>query len=73
MNDLPRLGAYFALFSGIGLTLIMTILPGILLGWLVDQQLNTLPIFVLVGALLGMALGAAAVARQISRFLDRFE
>ncbi len=73
MNRLGRAGAYVALFSEIGVTLLVTILAGVLIGWWVDRQLHTLPVFVLIGALLGMASGAVAVGRLISRFLARYE
>lgn len=73
MNDLGRAGAYLALFSEIGITLLLTTLAGVLAGYWVDQRLGTLPIFVLVGLLLGMGAGALAVYRLITRFLARFE
>lgn len=73
MNDLGRAGAYLALFSEIGITLLFTTLAGVLAGYWVDQRLGTLPIFVLVGLLLGMGAGALAVYRLITRFLARFE
>ena len=65
--------AYFALFSEIGLVLLVTTLAGVLIGYWIDQQLGTLPIFVLAGALLGMAAGALAIYRLVSRFLARLE
>ncbi|CAN5755037.1 hypothetical protein BH24CHL6_BH24CHL6_05970 [soil metagenome] len=73
MNDFGRAGAYLALFSEIALILLTTTLLGVLAGYWVDQQLGTLPIFVLVGLLLGFGAGGLAVQRLISRFLARFE
>lgn len=61
--------AYFALFSEIGIVLLVTDLVGVLAGYWVDQQLRTLPLFLLVGLFVGLAVGARAVYRLINRFL----
>lgn len=71
VNDLPRLGAYLALFSEIGIVLFVTTLGGALAGHWLDQQLGTNPLFVLVGFLGGASVGAVADYRLISRFLAR--
>ena len=68
-----RSWGYFALFSEVGLVLLVTILAGILAGYWVDQQLGTIPIFVLVGLAVGLTAGAVAVYRLIQRFLTGFE
>lgn len=73
MNDFGRASAYLALFSEIALILLTTTLLGVLAGYWVDLQLETLPIFVLVGLLLGFGAGGLAVKRLIDRFLARFE
>ncbi len=73
MNGLGRLGAYFALFSEIGLILLVTVLAGVLGGYWIDKQLGTLPIFALAGLFLGLAAGARAVYQIISRFLATYE
>jgi ATP synthase protein I len=65
--------AYFALFSEIGLVLLVTTLAGVLAGYWVDQQLKTIPIFVLVGLFVGLGAGALAVYRLITRFLTTLE
>jgi F0F1-type ATP synthase assembly protein I len=65
--------AYFALFSEIGIVLLVTVLVGVLAGYWADQQLGTLPIFLLVGLFAGMALGARVVFRLIYRFLAEAE
>ncbi|MHB8891403.1 MAG: AtpZ/AtpI family protein [Candidatus Limnocylindrales bacterium] len=66
-------GAYFALFSEIGLILLVTTLAGVAAGYWADQQLGTLPVFVLVGFLAGAGIGAVGIYRLITRFLKRFE
>lgn len=71
MNDLPRLGAYLALFTEIGLVLFVTTIVGALAGHWLDVQLGTNPLFVLVGFLGGAGLGAVADYRLINRFLAR--
>jgi ATP synthase protein I len=68
-----RAWGYFALFSEIGLVLLATVLVGVLGGYWVDQQLRTLPVFVLLGLFAGLGAGARAVYRLISRFLATFE
>jgi len=73
MIEPGRAWAYFALFSEIGIVLLVTTLAGVLVGYWVDQQLGTVPIFVLVGLFVGLAAGARAVYRLITRFLATFE
>jgi ATP synthase protein I len=65
--------AYFALFSEIGIVLLVTVLVGVLVGYWADQQFGTLPIFLLVGFFVGIALGARVVFRLIFRFLAEAE
>ena len=67
------IGAYFALFSEIGVVLLVTTLLGVAAGYWADQQLGTLPVFVLVGFLAGAGIGTVGIIRMVSRFLKRFE
>ena len=71
MIEPGRAGAYIALFSEIGLILLVTTLIGVLAGHWVDEQLGTLPVFLLVGFLLGAGTGTAMIYRLVSRFLRR--
>lgn len=66
-------GVYLVLFSEIGATFFVGTVAGVLAGWWLDQQLHTLPVFAVGGALAGFGLGGLAVARLISRFLARFD
>ncbi len=66
------MGAYFALFSEIGVLLLVTTLGGSLGGYWVDQRLGTLPIFVLIGFLAGAGIGTVGIYRLVTRFLKRF-
>ena len=72
MNDTPRLGAYVALFSEIGLVLFVTTMAGALAGHWLDLQLGTNPILVVFGFLGGAAIGAFGDYRLIRTFLGRF-
>jgi hypothetical protein len=72
MNDLPKMGAYLALFSEIGVVLFVTTFVGALAGHWLDLQLGTNPIFAVGGFLGGAGMGAVADYRLISRFLTRF-
>jgi ATP synthase protein I len=65
--------AYAALFSEIGLSLLVTTLVGVLVGRWVDEQLGSLPIFVLVGFLAGAGAGTVMIYRLVSRFLKTIE
>ena len=65
--------AYLALFSEIGITLLVTTLIGVLVGRWVDGQLGTLPIFVIVGFLVGAGAGTLMIYRLVSRFLRTIE
>ena len=68
-----RTWAYFALFSEIGFVLLVTTLAGVGIGYWVDNRLNTIPVFVLIGLFAGLGAGARAVWVLISRFLARME
>lgn len=61
--------AYAALFSEIGISLLVTTLVGVLLGYWADTQLGTLPIFVIVGFLGGAGSGTVIIYRLLTRFL----
>jgi ATP synthase protein I len=65
--------AYAALFSEIGISLLVTTLIGVLLGYWADGQLGTLPVFVIVGFLAGAGAGTAMIYRLVSRFLKTIE
>ena len=73
MNEFGRAGAYLALFSEIAIILLVTTLFGTLVGYWLDQQLDTLPFLSVAGLLLGFGLGGVGVHRLITRFLARFE
>lgn len=73
MNGPGRAWAYFALFSEIGIILLVTTLAGVGVGYWVDTRLDSLPIFALLGFLIGMAVGARGVWVLISRFLATFD
>jgi F0F1-type ATP synthase assembly protein I len=64
-----RGAAYAVLFSEIGLSLLVTTLVGVLAGYWVDQQLGTVPIFVIIGFLAGAGSGSVLIYRLVSRFL----
>ena len=61
--------AYLALFSEIGLSLLVMTLLGVFVGYWVDGQIGTLPIFVIVGFLAGAGAGTLMIYRLVSRFL----
>jgi ATP synthase protein I len=65
--------AYAALFSEIGLSLLVTTLVGVLFGRWVDGQLGTLPLFVILGFLAGAGSGTVLIVRLVSRFLKTIE
>jgi F0F1-type ATP synthase assembly protein I len=66
-------GAYFVLFSEIGLVLLVATLAGVGVGYFVDTRLGSLPIFVLIGFLIGAGAGARAVYKLVMRFLASFD
>jgi ATP synthase protein I len=65
--------AYAALFSEIGLSLLVTTLVGVLIGRWLDGQLGTLPVFVIVGFLAGAGSGTVFIVRLVSRFLKTID
>jgi len=66
-------GGYLALFSEIGMLLLVATLAGVAGGYWVDQQLGTLPLFVHVGFLAGAGIGAYWSQRLVTRFLKRLD
>ena len=64
---------YLVLFSEIGVSLLVTTLIGVLVGYQIDKQLGTLPVFLIVGFLIGAGAGTLMIARLISRFLKTFD
>ncbi len=69
MSGLGRAGALFALFSQVGLILLVSNLGGVLLGYWADEQLGTVPYLTLGGLIVGLAAGWTAVFRLIRRYL----
>lgn len=73
MIEPGQAGAYLALFSEIGIVLLVTTLLGALGGNWIDSQLTTSPFITIAGFLAGAGIGALAMARLISRFLAQFD
>ena len=65
--------AYLALFSEIGFVLLVTTLGGTLLGYWIDRQLQTIPIFALGGFFAGAGIGTFGIYRLVSRFLAKLD
>jgi F0F1-type ATP synthase assembly protein I len=61
--------AYAALFSEIGISLLVTTLVGVFSGYWLDQQLGTVPVFVIIGFLAGAGSGSVLIYRLVNRFL----
>ena len=70
MIEPGRGGAYAVLFSEIGISLLVTTLIGVLVGRWADQQLGTLPVFVIIGFLIGAGSGTVMIYRLVTRFLE---
>ena len=64
---------YLVLFSESGVSLLVTTLIGVFVGYWVDKSLGTLPLFLIVGFLLGAGAGTLMIARLINRFLKSFD
>jgi ATP synthase protein I len=73
MNESGRGLAYVALFSEIGISLLITTLAGVFVGYWADRQLGTLPVFVLIGFFIGAGAGTWIIYRLVSRFLATIE
>ena len=74
MTESGRVWAYVALFSEIGISLLVTTLAGALIGHWVDGQLGTaFPVFMLIGFFLGAGAGTVMIIRLVSRFLKSFD
>ena len=65
--------AYIALFSQIGITLLVANLGGALLGHWVDGLLGSGPLLLVVGFVIGFGVGAIGAAQLVTRALKRFE
>jgi F0F1-type ATP synthase assembly protein I len=73
VNEPGRAWAYFALFSEIGIGLLVTVLVGVLGGYWIGQQIGLVPVFVVAGLLVGLGAGGLYVKRLITRFLAQFD
>jgi F0F1-type ATP synthase assembly protein I len=72
MSDIGK-GAYIALFSQIGISLLIANLGGALLGHWIDGQLSSGPIFLILGFVGGFVAGAVAAARLVQRTLRHLD
>jgi F0F1-type ATP synthase assembly protein I len=73
MIEPGRTGAYFAVFSQVGLTLAIPMLIGAFGGNELDKLINSHPIFVIIGLFGGMGLGGYGCYRVVTRFLERVD
>jgi F0F1-type ATP synthase assembly protein I len=65
--------AYVALFSEIGISLLVTTLLGVLVGYWADGRLGTIPVFTMIGFFAGAGSGALMIYRLVNRFLKTIE
>ncbi|MDQ1688187.1 MAG: putative F0F1-ATPase subunit Ca2+/Mg2+ transporter [Frankiaceae bacterium] len=56
--------------AGMGLAVACCLVAGMALGWFLDHQLGTAPVFVLVGMASGIVLGVLGSYRQMRRYLS---
>lgn len=58
----------YALMTGITAQLVGSILVGIFLGKWLDETLDTLPLFLIIGLLIGLGTGVYSMLQLIRRF-----
>ena len=54
--------------AGLGLLNAISLGVGLVLGWLVDQALGTLPLFLFLGLIAGVAMGVLATRAEWKRY-----
>ncbi len=54
-------------YAGLGMLNAVCLLVGLGVGWVVDDALGTLPIFMLLGLVLGIALGVVGTRAEMKR------
>jgi F0F1-type ATP synthase assembly protein I len=64
--DKPKPG--ILAFAGIGMLNAMCLGAGLVVGWLVDRALGTLPLFLFLGLVAGIALGVLATRAEWRRY-----
>ncbi len=64
-----QLFATAAWFTGMGWTIAVAIVLGVVLGNWLDGRAGTHPLFLLLGLILGLALGLFAAGRMLMQFL----
>ncbi len=62
-------GPDLATLLGLGVTIAAFLLVGLGLGWLVDEVLDSLPVFVLIGLALGVIGASGYVYVQFKKFM----
>lgn len=55
-------------YAGIGMLNAICLLAGAALGWFTDQELGTLPLFMLIGLLAGAGLGVLGTRAELRRY-----
>ncbi|MGH9115293.1 MAG: hypothetical protein ACRDWW_05625 [Acidimicrobiales bacterium] len=55
-------------FAWIGLLNAICLAVGLIVGWLVDRALGTLPLFLFIGMASGIAIGAFATRSELKRY-----
>jgi F0F1-type ATP synthase assembly protein I len=55
-------------FAGLGMLNALCLLGGIGLGWLLDDVLGTVPLFLFLGLILGIVVGVVATRAELRRF-----
>ena len=56
--------------AGLGLAVACCLVAGLALGWFLDDQLGTAPVFILVGMASGILLGVLGSYREMRRYLS---
>jgi uncharacterized protein YneF (UPF0154 family) len=56
--------------AGMGLAVACCLVAGLALGWFLDHQLGTAPVFVLLGMASGIVLGVSGSYRQMRKYLS---
>jgi F0F1-type ATP synthase assembly protein I len=68
-EDPARSGLELRDLLGLGGVMVAAVVAGMGLGWLVDDILDTMPVFILIGLAVGVAGGVMSCWVQIRRFL----